>query len=287
MDRNAFNTAFTTAVAVGQVAYVAPGVYDLVVPPNCYSMSAVAVGAGQAGGSRVDGSSTGYGGAGGDLRYIRSFAVTPGEVLRISVGAGGRRNANLSGPAGGATTITRLSTGEVILRAACRAGSLTSTTLSSNVGGGSGGLGGANAQARGGAGAGGYSGAGGQSFHSESGIRNGQGGGGSAGGNGLTNSDGGGGGGGVGIYGEGASGVAFGSDSNREGVGGSNGSNGAAGVTQAGQGYGGQGGSFGGGGGGQESGSNATIGGTGGDGAARLIWPADQRQYPSTETQDY
>lgn len=128
--------------------------YSWVVPDGVSKISAVCIGAGQTG-SRSD--TTAQGGDAGDLRYINSLAVTPGETLTIEVGKG-VYNQTLRYD-GGTTSILR--GGTTLLRAA---GAVTSTPIGGNVGGGDGGAGGSGnntTYAGGGGGTGGYAGNGG------------------------------------------------------------------------------------------------------------------------------
>lgn len=160
-----------------QQVFATPGITTFVVPAGVTSISAVAVGGGAGGGGAIITEGTnpivvsGVGGIGGDLRCITTLAVTPGETLNIQVGAGG-----LGGSSAGTSSPSRPGTGSFIKRGNttllyARGGGDTtaSTTLSSNITGGSGGVGGrtvssnsaTNVGGAGGGGAGGYSGAGG------------------------------------------------------------------------------------------------------------------------------
>ena len=82
-----------------------------------------------------------------------------------------------------------------------------------------------------------------------------------------------GGGGGIGLNGKGSTGSGF----SKAGSGGSNG----GGETSS---DGGGGGVYGGGGGGQGDDQQVQRSGHGGRGGVRIIWPGDERQYPSTRT---
>ena len=126
----------------GQQAFTTVGTTSFVVPADVTSISAVCVGGGQAGGSN----SGSQGGRGGDLRYITALAVTPGETLTVTVGAGG------TVPAGGGGGSKILRGASVLLEAGC-VGFSSSSTISGNIGGGSGGVYGAGSLA--GAGGGG------------------------------------------------------------------------------------------------------------------------------------
>lgn len=112
----------------------------------------------------------------------------------------------------------------------------------------------------GGGGAGGYSGGGGDTGQNGSG-------GGGAGGAGSNTAQGNGGG-GVGIFGQGSSGVA-------SALGGGGGSGGAAGTAAAMYNPTNNGGNYGGG---------STVSGQPSNGAVRIIWPGNLRQFPSTRT---
>lgn len=178
--------------------------------------------------------------------------------------------------------------------------------ITGNIGGGNGGNGhsGFSSRGGGGGGAGGYSGNGGDGEESPTAGTGGAGGGGDTS---RYNNQGGGGGGGVGLFGEGASG-ASGTDSDKGGKGGSGG---ADAPHNPGTGYG-DGGAYGGGNGG---GVSINAGGAGGGlryindlkvtpgeqleisivtsgstkpgkGAVRIIWPGNERYFPSTRTMD-
>lgn len=158
-------------------------------------------------------------------------------------------------------------------------------------------------QSSGGGGAGGYSGTGGVGAGSP--VSNstlisataGSGGGGGGGGSrkvSTSNSYGGAGGGGVGIYGEGSSGAAgltntttAASSQVSTNIAGQGGSSGAGGSisTNLSIGEGGSGGFFGGGGGSGHSASSTSRGGSGQNGAVRIIWGVG-RVFPSTGTAD-
>ena len=92
--------------AQGQQEFTTPGTYTFIVPANVESLSMVAVGGGGGGAQNVD---DGGGGGGGALAYSNNVAVTPGEVLTVIVGAGGKYG-NGSGTAGGQSSVIRAST---------------------------------------------------------------------------------------------------------------------------------------------------------------------------------
>ena len=248
-----------------------------VVPDGVESVSVVVVGPGASGN---DGLARGSGG-GGALAYGNNISVTPGESISIRAGAsaGGNNQAGNSSYFKG-TGYLEASGG--VTRQPSGTGGTASGSLATNTQtGGAGGVGGAGdssgGDGGGGGGAAGYSGDGGRggdnNYNGTTSASSGSGGGG-GGGQGKLNSGGGfgngGAGGGVGVFGEGTSG----------------GTSGSAGGGQAGN--AGSGGSstdlsttptdklYGGGGGGTYSGIR------GGDGAVRIVWPGDERSFPTT-----
>lgn len=185
-------------------------------------------------------------GSGGCLRYVNNIPVTPGETLRIDVRDSG----------------ARLRRGATVL---CYGPNYVDRALAVGIGGNGGVRGNAvNASTDFGCGgAGGYSGPGGNG--GTAGGANptaGTGGGGGGGGAHLGGGTGAGGG-GVSVYGIGANGAAGVNDINPAGGGGGSGgaSGGANGVPGS---YGGGGNSY--------------------NGAVRIIWPGNLRQFPSTRT---
>jgi hypothetical protein len=149
-----------------------------------YELAAVAVGGGGGGYSTDRGGGGGYG---GDLRWANRIDADPGDVLTITVGAGGSNGSKPtdatpgsgSKVAIGETTIIYAAGGPEGSDDADGANSLpspkipnpTSTTVNLPfIGGGAGGRGGweeLSAQAGGGGGAGGYSGPGGSGGHAD------------------------------------------------------------------------------------------------------------------------
>lgn len=276
-----------------QALYGTPGTYNFVVPAGVTSISAVAVGGGRGGG-------TYYGGAGGNLRYKNSIAVTPGETLTVIVGAGGAGatgTASTGGGVGSNSSIDRSGTSLLL------AGGGGQTTTEVFDGGGTGGNGGLGRTATGtygtvyfgggGGGGGGYAGVGGSGGGPT--PRAGVGGGGGGGGRNTSAAQEavgsstyglfGAGGGGVGVLGQGSNGTAGSnsvSNAAQAAGGGSGGTNSAYSAV----------GSFGGGGaGGLSQRDTAGVetqqaGISGGNGAVRIIWPGDVRLFPSTRTAD-
>ena len=289
---------------VGQSSFTTAGSFTFTVPNGVTSISAVVVGGG-GGGAGCDGNQvrgeTNNGGGGGGLAY-GTIAVTPGEILNITVGNGGNAGGDDgNGGAGGNTTIVRSGTtllsggggagGRHRSQGFTSAGGTSGGTL--RIGGGSGGNSGTgsnNSGACGAGGAGGYSGNGGNggNFNTGGGAGSGGGAGGGGGFGGSNDTLRAGGGGGVGIKGTGSNGSAGVINGGGGGGGSSLGS-----VTEGTSGGGnasGLGGTYGGGGGGKadafSSGGTATPnGGAGTGGAVRIIWGSG-RSYPSTSVAD-
>lgn len=288
--------SISPTVAVGQSAYTIAGTYTFTVPVEVTSISAVVIGGG-GGGSGANSAQirneTNNGGGGGGLAY-GTIAVTPGETLNITVGAGGTGGVAdaAAADAGGTSTIVRSATtllsggggagGQYRSNGLTDAGGASGGTA--RIGGGSGGNSGTgsnNSGATGGGGAGGYSGNGGNggAFNASGSASTGAGGGGGGGFQGTSDTLRAGGGGGVGILGSGANGTA-GTTNGGGGGGGSSGTSGGGNTT-------GLGGQYGGGGGGKSDSTagTLTIGGAGTGGAVRIIWGTG-RSYPSTTVTD-
>jgi hypothetical protein len=287
-------SAVTAQPRTGEQTVTSTGQSTWVVPVGVTSISVVAVGAG--GGGRYS-SSGGGGGAGGALAYATSIAVTPGEVLYLTVGAGGANGAT-NGGAGGLTAVRRTSHAGANLLVAAGGGGASSLTRGSGsttgcvagttcFAGGNGGTA-ESATGGGGGGAGGYSAAGGaggtfsSAGNGAAGVASTGGGGGGGGAGGSA--DGAGGGGGVGLLGAGANGTAGtagGSSIGGGGGAGSGGTNGSNGTASA----GGSGGAYGGGAGGAD---DSGTSGAGASGAIRIIYGNSagvKRAFPSTGTE--
>jgi hypothetical protein len=250
------------------VVFATPGTYTFVVPDGVTEVCAVAVGGGGAGMGYSGGS--GWGGGGGGLRWINNIPVVPGESIPVVVGAGGVAVLE-SAPGGGSSSF-----GMHITAHGGGGGHWDDPKKGQGGGGvgGSGGKGGTSFDASGGGGgAGGYSGQGGDT--GKAGAIYYAGGGGGGGGASQCS-----GGGGVGLYGEGNSGSA-GYSSDGMFYGGGGGSNGTKGGDTVNNTYlrGGAGGKYGGGGG---AGSRK-VGGSGGDGAVRIMFGAS-RSFPNNAT---
>lgn len=263
-----FAGAVGTVMPVGQQEYTTPGTYSWTCPAGVTSVSVVCIGSGH---GKVD--CIGYGGGGG-LGYKNNMPVIEGNSYTVVVGA---RNTATGVPAQDSYFMTNN----------------TSNTYPVGKGGGTngvgalhygdgGGNGGNNNVYSGGAGsgAGGYSGNGGNGGYTstdpggaagDAGIGGGGGGGGNWNESGNMHNSGGG---GVGIYGQGSNG-AGGTASSSVAIGGGGGSGGTAGQTTS-VGAPAYGGGYGGGG--------APAGGDAGQGAVRIIWPGNLRQFPSTRT---
>ncbi len=264
----ASNSATPVAATVGQDAYTTAGTYSWIAPAGVTSISAVVVGGG--GGSGGYGASRGA--SGGTLRYINGYSVTVGDSYSIVVGVGGvGRGLETPGDPGGQSTAFGVTS---------PGGRFNQNSLQGS-GGTLGGVGVMNDNAQaGGGGAGGYAGDGGTGTGNATGSA---GSGGAGGGGGGANGQIAAGGGGVGLLGQGSSG-AGGSVGNPStgGGGGSGGANGANGGTT--NNVSGKGGAYGGGGGAGSDTLPSYIGGTGGVGAVRIIYPGTTRFFPSTNT---
>ena len=101
-------------VGGGFVEYDTAGSYTFTVPAGVTIISVTACGGGGGGGTgNNSGSSTSYGGPGGGGGAAvvgRKFAVTPGQTLAITVGAGGTVSSNTTTGKGGDTVIGALLT---------------------------------------------------------------------------------------------------------------------------------------------------------------------------------
>ena len=284
-----------TTNAVGSIRTV----HSWTVPTGVTSISILCIGAGGA---------TKYhsiGGGGGGLSWKNNITVTPGQVVSIEAGNGGRYDAtDRYGPITAASVQNgSRSKAEIsgVFNVYALGGSCPSGAQDSNnnylgglgggggtaIGGGDGGGYGGNAgylagRYGGGGGAAGYTGnggRGGQGGHADGGSDSngtghgqsgagGGGGGGSSGGSGAS-------GGGVGIYGQGANGNGGSFNGHTWGTPGRGGSGGE--FANPGHASGTPGGDFGGGGGPYAHAENAK----GGDGVVTIIW-GDNRVYPST-----
>jgi len=278
----------------GQQTYTTAGSYSFVIPAGVSSITVLAVGGGGGSvGAYGPFSKDAYGGggaSGGALAYYNNYSVTPGQSVAIVVGAGGVGESNLvdgrvgnpSSVAYGGTTIISAGGGlggKSISNTPPNGGTATGTSGFVGYSGGIGSAAGGESPGCGGAGAAGYSGAGGRGGGADP-ATSGTGGGGGGGNKSTTNTLGGGGGGGVGILGQGSNGAAASGDVGGGGGGGSGGANGASRSS----GNGGVGGAYGAGGGGGGARGGYTVGGSGGVGAVRILYPGSTRSYPSTNT---
>lgn len=249
-----------------------PGTYCWPAPVGVTSVSAVVVGGGGGSGYNV-------GGGGGALAYKNNISVTPGTFYPVVVGKGGDNNSGAADTLGKPSSF--ISTSVVAVGPGINSNSPGIVLAGTGYQGGSG--------SKGGGGAGGYAGMGGSGSYFCGVGASGTGGaaGGGGGGNyyyccctGVEDYQTGASGGGVGVYGQGASGggsiTSFGG-----GFGGSGGGNGWSYA----QGANGRGGSFGGGAGayGYYCGCGFRTAGLGRNGAVRIVWPGNTRQFPSTD----
>jgi hypothetical protein len=259
------------------------------VPAGVFSISVVAVGGG--GGGRVVDNADSAAGGGGALSYRNNISVTPGQLIQLEIGKRGRAlsttstNTNRAGVGG--DTLVFTTSAQVIARGGQGGGHFSAGT-----GGGLGGAavdgvgtgktsGGSGGGTRGGGGgAGGYTGSGGSGGSFNTNSTPGAGGGGGGGGGRSANPTGGamgGNGGGVGLSGEGPSGAGGAINSTFS----------VLKSEDGGPGSGGSGVNYGGGGGyGRQLTSAEQVSISGGPGAVRIIWPGNQRQFPSTRTAD-
>lgn len=250
---------------VGQVLLTA-GSGSWICPPNVFSVSVVCIGAG-----------SNYVSHGGSLRYKNNIPVIPGNSYPYSIPtpgdslAGNRQTWFIS---------------NITVSANTGYGNYTGGLTQYGDGGGNGGVG-SSSYGVGGAGAGGYTGNGGGPGAPGNGGGGGGGGNSSSGpGPGGIGGYNGGGGGGVSPFGAGASGTAGINKSYYTGpaTGGQGGSSGGSGSSSG----NGGGGSYG-GGAGYYNAFNDNDGYPqkpmyGGPGCIRIIWPGNQRQFPSTRT---
>jgi hypothetical protein len=270
-----YYTVKLNIIPLGAVLYDTPGTYTFVVPANITKISAVAVGGGGGGGASWAQSA----GSGAALAYANNIAVTPGQSITITVGAGGF-GAHQAATAGGNSSVGSFFS--------ATGGNNGWTTQAVPVSGTVAALGGRGGSTRGsyggGGGAGGYTGPGGQGGYSND-QTDGQGGGGGGGGGYDSSTYSFGGGGGVGLLGQGISGArgqynngnSFYSDNRYSGKGGSGGEDGKPNSNGSDSGSGGK---FGGGGaGGGTSMSSSPQQCRGGSGGVRIIWGTD-RTFP-------
>lgn len=310
-------------VPKSQSIFVIPGTHSWTCPDGVTSVSVVCVGGG--GGANHASGGTGYkiGGGGGALAYKNNISVTPGSSYTVVVGKGGLNgytydnyaSQKTAGEDGGnsyfwGTNIVNANGGKGGPLGNYYSGYPNAAATYTGDGGGNGGRSGiaysgsyAGKVGGGGGGAGGYSGAGGTtgSFNGY-GSANGNlptapsGGGGAYGGTNSTSGSGGGGG-GVGIFGAGSSGTVPSGHGNATGVfkggGGSGGQDGEElleiiSYAYSLSGIGAMGGLFGGGGGVKRNSQyQDVLSGRGGGGCVRIVWPGNERQFPSTDVGNY
>jgi|GEM_PF-4124418 len=85
--------------APSALRFISPGTFSLVVPASVTTISALVLAGGGGGAAGRNIETSGYGGAGGGgLSYTNAIAVTPGETLTVTVGAGGAGGAYPGGP---------------------------------------------------------------------------------------------------------------------------------------------------------------------------------------------
>lgn len=137
-----FLTIFLFSILNAQVltstTYSTPGTVDWVVPACVTSITVKAWGGGGAGAGATSTDRNGGGGGGGAYCTFTE-TVTPGETIRITVGAGGA-GGGVNGPAGGFSQVLHLTGSIVFCRAAGGAGGIRSACSTCSGAGGSGGL---------------------------------------------------------------------------------------------------------------------------------------------------
>lgn len=96
----------------GAVTYDVAGTYQLTIPANVYEIYVeYLIGAGGGGGGATSGTKIGGNGGMGQIRYNKALVVTPGQVITVTIGAGGLGGASgKAGSAGGASSIGALLT---------------------------------------------------------------------------------------------------------------------------------------------------------------------------------
>lgn len=276
-------------INAGEDVYTTAGTFTWVAPFGVTSVSVVCIGGG-GGGDNGGGTA---GGGGGELRYKNNITVVPGTSYTVRVGPGGGGGFQSYEPQYGSdgqnSYFINTSTVNAI---GGKRGSFSPTPgLGGSGGVGDGGGNGGNGATGvgGGGGAGGYSGNGGNAGGSLAAGSPGSGGGGGGGqGGNHNNVFSSGGGGGTGLFGLGANGTGGVVGTATGGGGGSSGNNGTSDPTSK-TAPGGTGGLPGGGGG---KGKNPIAansvndfnrsGGAGRNGAVRIVYPGDIRQFPST-----
>lgn len=290
-----------SATAAGQVIFTEQNVtvetvYGWVIPAGVNQISAVIIGGGGGGGGNNGYSGPGAAAGGGGGLAWGTWNVTPGENYEYEIGQGGQGGTRNSNPFNGGSSYFWKPTGDIAIYGGGGGQGWTNSNNSAggggggfggteNDGGGSGGQGGSatnNGAGSGGGGAGGYSGNGGSQNN------NGSGGGGAGGANnnGYSSTYEVQCGGGTGLYGEGASGTAYGTALSKQGsrLGPASGVGFQRLPVQSSYNSWGGFGLFGSGGGGIEDDTGA-YGHYGGSGGLRIIWGGG-RSYPSTNTAD-
>lgn len=105
-------SAFTPNAPIGQMNFMVPGTYSLVVPAGVYTISGVGIGSGAGGWSHNNTSTWGSPGGSAGLGWKNNIPVTPGETLTVVVAAPGANNN--AGVAGSGQT-TALKRGTTVL----------------------------------------------------------------------------------------------------------------------------------------------------------------------------
>lgn len=294
---NPLGLARQSTLTRGEAVFPSPGNHQWVVPTGVFEICAVCVAAGGGGSFNGAGKNEVASGAGGGLAYKNKIKVTPGDILTVVAGAGGRgRDSNNStgvqGQDGGDSYVAD-STGLKLCHASGGKGGLIGSNVAGGTwlvgdGGGTGGAGTSQSSASSGGGAAGYSGNGGMGRRPSSGESSpglgGTGGGGGSGGVFVSSYRIAAGSGGVGLWGEGPSGGGGVITTGALTTGGGGGSGGASGSNADRSNLVGSAGIFGAGGSAAVGGSSGLVSkaADGAGGGVRIVW-GKGREFPSTD----
>ena len=108
-------TRLNRAPTVNMANFSAPGTFNFTVPANVYEIFVYGCGGGGGGGGGVT-TKAGSGGGAGGYCYREKIFVSPGQVLRVGVGAGGFGGSqNGNGSAGGSSGIQNSDGGNILV----------------------------------------------------------------------------------------------------------------------------------------------------------------------------
>lgn len=292
---NPLGLARQSTLTRGEAVFPFPGNHQWVVPTGVFEICAVCVAAGGGGSFNGAGNNRVASGAGGGLAYKNKIKVTPGDILTVVVGAGGRgidsnNSTGVQGQDGGDSYVAD-STGSKLCHASGGKGGLIGSNVAGGTwlvgdGGGTGGAGTFQSTVSSGGGAAGYSGNGGQGRSSNTSLPGlgGTGGGGGSGGIFASSYYIAAGSGGVGLWGEGPSGSGGVTTGGELTAGGGGGSGGSAGSNADRYNLVGSAGLFGAGGSAALGGSTSYVSkaADGAGGGVRIVW-GKGREFPSTD----